>query len=279
MGLDFLPGALPFEPAVRPGPTRSWRRTSSGSTRYDDERRPDAAQPEPARVASAAVADRPRRRAVHPPHLARSGRTRPAAVRRDPRPRAAAVRGLDRRRRRPPGAADRPGVARRHRRAHPGRVARAELGLAGPGAQRARLRRLPGRAPRGAARRSWRRRTVPVPREPFEYAIVRVVPRVERGEAFNAGIVAVLAGRTGSWARATELDERRLDGARAGTATRDLSGRTSRRSRGSRPEPRRPAPSRRSIGGAIPLARGAVVDDHPAVRGPHGADRRSGSEA
>jgi hypothetical protein len=26
-------------------------------------------------------------------------------------------------------------------------------------------------------------------RSPFEYAIVRVVPRVERGEAFNAGIV------------------------------------------------------------------------------------------
>jgi hypothetical protein len=27
------------------------------------------------------------------------------------------------------------------------------------------------------------------PRSPFEYAIVRVVPRVERGEMFNAGIV------------------------------------------------------------------------------------------
>lgn len=29
----------------------------------------------------------------------------------------------------------------------------------------------------------------PVVRHPFEYAIVRVVPRVERGEALNAGIV------------------------------------------------------------------------------------------
>jgi hypothetical protein len=29
---------------------------------------------------------------------------------------------------------------------------------------------------------------VPAP-EPFQYAIVRVVPRVERGEAFNAGVV------------------------------------------------------------------------------------------
>ena len=30
---------------------------------------------------------------------------------------------------------------------------------------------------------------MPGPRKPFEYAIVRVIPRVERGEAFNAGIV------------------------------------------------------------------------------------------
>ena len=37
--------------------------------------------------------------------------------------------------------------------------------------------------------RSSRRPSVPEPRKPFEYAIVRVVPRVERGESFNAGIV------------------------------------------------------------------------------------------
>ena len=30
---------------------------------------------------------------------------------------------------------------------------------------------------------------MPEPRKPFEYSIVRVVPRVDRGEAFNAGIV------------------------------------------------------------------------------------------
>jgi hypothetical protein len=29
----------------------------------------------------------------------------------------------------------------------------------------------------------------PADRNPFEYAVIRVVPRVERGEAFNAGIV------------------------------------------------------------------------------------------
>jgi hypothetical protein len=33
------------------------------------------------------------------------------------------------------------------------------------------------------------RREAPRPRKPFEYAVVRVVPRVERGETLNAGIV------------------------------------------------------------------------------------------
>src|SRR5204862_7133807 len=37
--------------------------------------------------------------------------------------------------------------------------------------------------------RSWRRRSVPGERSPFQYAILRVVPRVERGERVNAGVV------------------------------------------------------------------------------------------
>jgi hypothetical protein len=45
-----------------------------------------------------------------------------------------------------------------------------------------------------------------VARSPFEYAIVRVVPRVERGEAFNAGIVLMSRARRFLGARAT-LDE------------------------------------------------------------------------
>jgi hypothetical protein len=45
-----------------------------------------------------------------------------------------------------------------------------------------------------------------VRRHPFEYAIVRVTPRVERGEAFNAGIV--LHSRAGRFLGArTMLDE------------------------------------------------------------------------
>ena len=43
-------------------------------------------------------------------------------------------------------------------------------------------------------------------RKPFEYAIVRVVPRVERGEAFNAGIVLHSRPHRYLGAR-TELDE------------------------------------------------------------------------
>ncbi|HKF84446.1 MAG TPA: DUF3037 domain-containing protein [Candidatus Limnocylindrales bacterium] len=44
------------------------------------------------------------------------------------------------------------------------------------------------------------------PRSPFEYSIIRVVPRVERGEAFNAGIVLHSRPLRFLGAR-TELDE------------------------------------------------------------------------
>jgi DUF3037 family protein len=50
---------------------------------------------------------------------------------------------------------------------------------------------------------------VPEPRSAFQYAIVQVVPRVERGEAFNAGVILVCRERQFLAAR-TRLDERRL---------------------------------------------------------------------
>jgi hypothetical protein len=51
---------------------------------------------------------------------------------------------------------------------------------------------------------------VPEPaRSPFAYAIVRVVPRVERGEAINAGVVLFCRPRRYLAAR-TYLDEARL---------------------------------------------------------------------
>jgi hypothetical protein len=50
---------------------------------------------------------------------------------------------------------------------------------------------------------------VPAPRDPFEYAIVRVVPRVERGESMNAGIVLLSRRRRFLGAR-TSLSVERL---------------------------------------------------------------------
>ena len=129
---------------------------------------------------------------------------------------------------------------------------------------------------RGSRRRarSSRRPIVPGPRKPFEYAIVRVVPRVDRGEAFNAGhrpdvaappvprraassstpaVLAALAPDCDPDNVRAHLDSivRVADGdAAAGPIGRAVDGR------------------------AIPLAGRAVVDDHPAVGGPHRPDRR-----
>ena len=46
-------------------------------------------------------------------------------------------------------------------------------------------------------------------RKPFDYAVVRVVPRVERGEFINAGVIVSCAALGYLRAR-VELDERRL---------------------------------------------------------------------
>ncbi len=46
-------------------------------------------------------------------------------------------------------------------------------------------------------------------RSQFQYAMLRVVPRIERGECFNAGVVLFCRPRRFLAARA-ELDERRL---------------------------------------------------------------------
>jgi hypothetical protein len=46
-------------------------------------------------------------------------------------------------------------------------------------------------------------------RSPFSYALLRVVPRIERGERFNAGVVLYCRGRDFLAARVA-LDERRL---------------------------------------------------------------------
>lgn len=48
-----------------------------------------------------------------------------------------------------------------------------------------------------------------IAREPFAYAVLRVVPRVERGECFNAGVVLLCRTRRFLAARVA-LDQRRL---------------------------------------------------------------------
>lgn len=51
---------------------------------------------------------------------------------------------------------------------------------------------------------------MPAPaRSPFSYAILRVVPRVERGERFNAGVV-LFCRQLGFLGAAVALDEQRL---------------------------------------------------------------------
>lgn len=57
------------------------------------------------------------------------------------------------------------------------------------------------------------------PLSPFSYAILRVVPRVERGERFNAGVVLYCRQR-GFLGAKIRLDERRL-GALAPDASAD----------------------------------------------------------
>ena len=65
LGVDFLPGALPYTPARPPR-----ARAGGGgrlARRAGGEHRPHAAQPEPAALARQPVADRPRRRALRAP--------------------------------------------------------------------------------------------------------------------------------------------------------------------------------------------------------------------
>src|SRR4051794_4255168 len=59
---------------------------------------------------------------------------------------------------------------------------------------------------RAGSPQRWRRRVEP---DRFAYAILRVVPRVERGEQLNAGVV-LFCRRRGFLAVRAELDERRL---------------------------------------------------------------------
>lgn len=54
------------------------------------------------------------------------------------------------------------------------------------------------------------KRSVPVPREPFQYAVIRVVPSLPREEFVNVGVILFCRTRAFLEARIA-LDERRLD--------------------------------------------------------------------
>ena len=99
---------------------------------------------------------------------------------------------------------------------------------------------------------------MPEPASPFEYAIVRVVPRVERGEAFNAGVVLFCRPHRFLGAR-VELDAAVLRGARARLRSGRRPGAPRRDRRGSRRATRPPGRSPRCPSRAIPLAGRAGV--------------------
>ena len=107
-------------------------------------------------------------------------------------------------------------------------------------------------------------------RSPFQYAALRIVPRVERGEAVNAGVVLFCRPLRFLGAR-THLDEALLAVLSPGcdpdevrpllaTVERIAAGDAVRR-------PDRPAPALR----ALPLAGRAREHDRPARAGPHRA--------
>ena len=58
-------------------------------------------------------------------------------------------------------------------------------------------------------------------RSPFSYAVLRVVPRIERGERFNAGVVLFCRQR-GFLGAKVELDERRLAALAPDTSATDV---------------------------------------------------------
>ena len=245
--------------------------------RAGDQPGSDGGQPEPARLARPDLAHRPRRRAVRPPYLARPGRARAPAVRarcattsccRTPRRSTAADARLAPR-------LDATRIAGR-RGGHPGRLAARRPGHRRRGGPARRVPSLPRRAGCARPARSSRRPSVPdAPRSAYQYAIVRVVPRVDRGESLNVGVILLCREQRFLGAR-TRLDEARLARVRPRPATRRPSSPTSMRSRRS-PAATRPAAPIARLGHrrAVPLAGGPGEHDHPAVGGPHRPHRRS----
>ena len=86
LGVDFLPGSLPFSPPAGPAPDRRLRRRRRWLDALVTNVDRTAAEPQPPLVARAALADRPRRGALLPPFrrayppTTRMGGSRPCAT-------------------------------------------------------------------------------------------------------------------------------------------------------------------------------------------------------
>ncbi len=148
------------------------------------------------------------------------------------------------------------------------RVARARSGLRLGRRSAAGLCRRAARSVRGA-RGTDRAMTE---RMPFEYAVLRVVPRVERGEAINAGVIVYCRDQDFLGAR-VHLDTARLT---ALDPSADPAAITS-GAAGSGRHLRRRRPGRgRKHRAALPLAHRAALDRRPARPGAHRPHRRRG---
>ena len=155
----------------------------------------------------------------------------------------------------------------------------ADPGIGDAAAQRASLRPLPRAPARGTSPVRGGGRSCPTSRvAPTSTRSSGSIPHVERGEAVNVGVVLLCRSDDFVGAR-TSLDEARLmaiaPDADVPSILRHLEAidRVAGRRRPRRPD--RAALER----GAVPLARVSGEHDHPAVRGPHRSDRRSGRGA
>ena len=102
------------------------------------------------------------------------------------------------------------------------------------------------------------------PRSPYQYAIVRVVPRVERGERLNAGVVLLCRSQAFIGAR-TQLDEGRLAAFAPDPDPATVRPHLEAIERDRRAAIRSGGPiAGLSIAGAVPLAGRAGQHDHPA---------------
>ena len=256
LGMDFLPGALPF----RRRPPRRLRGRRRVVRHARDERRPHASQPEPARLGRADLAHRPRRRVLSPARRARrSRRPRSRACRCSPSTSCSPT----------PGRSKRPTSASRSARSKRPATAVALVPDGWLGATRCPPRgpgRISPRAPASAARLRRGGRACPPLSATAAVRLCRPARRAERR-----------ARRVAERRRRAVLSPPRLPRPAHAARRRAAGGVRARprpRARARAPGPaaarrlrragRRRARRTRAVR-ALRLARGAVLDDHPAV--------------